>query len=254
MKGRSQSSSTPTKRSSSVRRSKPAQKWTGAATLRELKRLADPKASAKLSYFGVNVPKAHGISAPVLHAFARHIGKDQVLAEQLWSSGIHEAKILAALIGESERVTAAQMERWARDFDSWHVVDTACCYLYADAKPAWDKIDEWSSRRAELEKRAAFSLAAYLSYKDKTAADARFERFLLVIEREAHDERNFVRKAINWALRNIGKGNLRLNAAAIRSAERIRQQDSPAARWIAADALRELKSDAVQARLRKKAG
>jgi len=254
MKARSRSSSIPTKRSNAGPRSKSAGKWTKDAALRELKKLADPKVRAKLAYFGVNVPKAYGISAPVLHAFARHIGKDQVLAEQLWSSGIHEAKILAALIGESERVTAAQMERWARDFDSWDVVDTACCYLYADAKPAWDKIDEWSSRRAEFEKRAAFSLAAYLSYKDKTAADARFERFLLVIEREAHDERNFVRKAINWALRNIGKRNLRLNAAAIRSAERIRQLDSRAARWIAADALRELRSEAVQARLRKKAG
>src|ERR1700682_1424074 len=254
MKARSRSSSIPTKRSNAGPRAKPAGKWTKDAALRELKELADPKVRAKLAYFGVNVPKAYGISAPVLHAFARHIGKDQVVAEQLWSSGIHEAKILAALIGESERVTAAQMERWARDFDSWDVVDTACCYLYADAKPAWEKIDEWSSRRAEFEKRAAFSLAAYLSYKDKTAADARFERFLLVIEREAHDERNFVRKAINWALRNIGKRNLRLNASAIRSAERIRQLDSRAARWIAADALRELRSEAVQARLRKKAG
>ncbi len=254
MKGRSRSSSTPTKRSNSAHLLKAARKWTRAAALRELKSLADPKARAKLEYFGVNVPKAYGISAPALHAFARHIGKDQELAEQLWSSGIHEARILAALIGEPERVTPAQMERWVRDFDSWDVVDTACCYLYAHAKPAWDKIHEWSSRRAEFEKRAAFSLAAYLSYKDKDAEDARFERFLSIIEREAHDERNFVRKAVNWALRNIGKRNLRLNAAAIRSAERIRQQDSRAARWIARDALRELKSQAVQTRLRKKAG
>src|SRR5271163_146726 len=254
MKGRSQSSSTPTKLSNSPRRSKHAVKWTKEAVLRELKSVADPKVRAKLAYFGVNVPKAYGISAPVLHAFARHIGKDQTLAEELWSSGIHEARILAALIGESEKVTAAQMERWVRDFNSWDVVDTACCYLYATAKPAWSKIYEWSNRSAEFQKRAAFSLAAYLSYKDRTAGDARFERFLPVIEREAHDERNFVRKAVNWALRNIGKRNLRLNAAAIRSAERIRQQGSRAARWIAADALRELKSAAVQARLRKKAG
>src|SRR5580704_1314834 len=253
MKGRSRSSSTPTKPSNSARCSKAA-KWTKAAALRELKSLADPKVRAKLAYFGVNVPKAYGVSAPVLHAFARHIGKDQELAEQMWASGIHEARILATLIGETEKVTSAQMERWVRDFDSWDVVDAACCYLYAAAKPAWDKIEEWSSRRAEFEKRAAFSLAAYLSYKDKTAPDARFERFLSVIEREAHDERNFVRKAVNWALRNIGKRNLRLNEAAIGSAERIRQQDSRAARWIAADALRELKSEAVQARLRKKAG
>jgi len=258
MKARSQSSSTPTKRSSSSRRSesakKPAEKLTAAAVLRELKQLADPKVRAKLSYFGVNAPKAYGISAPVLHTFARHIGKDQSLAEDLWSTGIHEARILAALVGESQKIDAAQMERWVRDFDSWDLVDTACCYLYAAAKPAWDKIHEWSSRSAEFEKRAAFSLAAYLSYKDKSAEDARFERFLSVIEREARDDRNFVRKAVNWALRNIGKRNLHLNKAAIRAAERIRLQDSRSARWIAADALRELKSEAVQTRLRKKAG
>jgi 3-methyladenine DNA glycosylase AlkD len=246
MKGRSRSSSTPTKRSSSAPRSK-------ASVLRELKEVADPKVRAKLAYFGVNVPKAYGISAPVLHAFARHIGKDQSLAEELWSTAIHEARILAALIGEAEKITAAQMELWVRDFDSWDLVDTACCYLYAHAKPAWDKVYEWSSRRSEFEKRAAFSLAAYLAYKDKAAGDRKFERFLAVIERESYDERNFVRKAVNWALRNIGKRNLRLNAAAIRSAERIRKQDSRAARWIAADALRELKSEAVQARLRRKA-
>src|SRR5580700_4698312 len=246
MKGRSRSSSTPTKRSSSAPRSK-------ASVLRELKEVADPKVRAKLAYFGVNVPKAYGISAPVLHAFARHIGKDQSLAEELWSTAIHEARILAALIGEAEKITAARMERWVRDFDSWDLVDTACCYLYARAKPAWNKVYEWSSRRAEFEKRAAFSLAAYLAYKDKMAEDAKFERFLAVIERESHDERNFVRKAVNWALRNIGKRNLRLNRAAIRSAERILGQGSRTARWIARDALRELRSEAVQARLQRKA-
>jgi 3-methyladenine DNA glycosylase AlkD len=254
MKGRSQSSSTPTKRSNSARRSKSTRVWTKDEVLRELKNVADPKVRAKLSYFGVNVPKAYGISTPVLHTFARHVGKNQSLAEELWSSGIHEARILATLIGESERITAAQMERWVREFDSWDVVDAACCYLYAGAKSAWDKVHEWSSRRPEFEKRAAFSLAAYLSYKDKTAEDARFEKVLSLIEREANDERNFVRKAVNWALRNIGKRNLRLNAAAIRSAERIRLQESRTARWIAADALRELKSEAVQKRLQKKAG
>jgi 3-methyladenine DNA glycosylase AlkD len=254
MKGRSQSSSTPTKRSNSERRSKSKEGWTKDQVLRELKSVADPKVREKLAYFGVNVPKAYGISTPVLHAFARHVGKNQSLAEELWSSAIHEARILAALIGQPEKITASQMERWVRDFDSWDVVDSTCCYLYAGAKPAWGKIHEWSSRRGEFEKRAAFSLVAYLSYKDKTAEDALFERFLSIIEREANDERNFVRKAVNWALRNIGKRNLHLNGAAIRSAERIRQQDSRAARWIAADALRELKSDAVQKRLRKKAG
>ncbi len=140
-----------------------------------------------------------------------------------------------------------------RDFNSWDVVDTACCYLYAEAKPAWEKAIEWSRRKREFEKRASFSLVAYLSYKDKAAPDARFVQFLRVIEREAWDERNFVRKAVNWALRNIGKRNIRLNREAIRAAERIRLQGSRTARWIAADALRELRSEAVQARLRRKA-
>ena len=251
MRVRSQFSSIPKKRFNGKRTAKPAETWTKCAVLRELKELADPKVRVKMAYFGVHVSKAHGISAPVLHAFARRIGKDHRLAEQLWTSGIHEARILATLIGEPHKVTDAQMERWVRDFDSWDVVDAACCYLYAHASPAWSKLDAWSRRREEFVKRAAFSLAAYLSYKDKTSPNARFEKFLRVIEREAHDERNFVRKAVNWALRNIGKRNLRLNRAAIAMAEKIRQQDSRAARWIAADALRELKSEAVQARLRR---
>jgi len=227
-------------------------RWSRAAVLRELKGLADPKVRAKMAYFGVDVPKAHGISTPVLHQFAKRIGKDHRLAQQLWTTGIHEARILATLIGESQKITSAEMERWARDFDSWDVVDAACCYLYAGAKPAWSKVAAWSRRREEFVKRASFSLVAYLSYKDKAASDARFVRFLRVIEREAHDERNFVRKAVNWALRNIGKRNVHLHREAIRAGERIRQQGSRSARWIAADALRELKSDMVQRRLQRK--
>jgi len=251
MKARSQSSSIPTKHSRKSGREK-LPKWTKAAVLRELKEVADPQVRAKMAYFGVQVSKAHGITAPVLHQFAKHIGKDHRLAQELWASGIHEARILATLIGESEKVTAAEMDRWARDFDSWDVVDAACCYLYAAARPAWNKAEAWSSRNEEFVKRASFSLVAYLAYKDKTAADARFVQFLAVIEREAHDERNFVRKAVNWALRNIGKRNTRLNGEAIRAAERIREQGSRSARWIAADALRELKSAAVQNRLQRK--
>jgi 3-methyladenine DNA glycosylase AlkD len=252
MKARSRSSSIPTKRSNPGNGQDFA-RWTRAAVLRELKSLADPKVRAKMAYFGVNVPNAHGISAPVLHALARRIGKNHRLAQDLWATGIHEARILATLIGESEKVTAVEMDRWARDFDSWDVVDAACCYLYAQAKPAWSKAAAWSRRREEFVKRASFSLIAYLSYKDKAVPDARFERFLRVIGREAHDERNFVKKAVNWALRNIGKRNVRLNREAIRAAERIRRQGSRTARWVAADALRELKSPAVQARLRRKA-
>ena len=252
MKAPSRSSSTPTKRFRQNGARKKARQWTKTAVLQELKALANPKVRAKMEYFGVDVRKAHGISVPVLHQFAKQIGRNHRLAQQLWTSGIHEARILAALIGKSEKVTPAEMDRWARDFDSWDVVDAACCYLYAQAKPAWSKVAAWSRRREEFVKRASFSLTAYLSYKDQAAPDARFVRFLRVIEREAYDERNFVRKAVNWALRNIGKRNKRLNREAIRAAERIRLQGSPAARWIAADALRELKSDAVQKRLQRK--
>src|SRR5690349_15514061 len=253
MKGRSQFSSIPRKpfRPSGTERN--ALSWTKTSVLRELERRADRRVRAKMAYFGVNVPKSLGISAPVLHALAKRVGRDHRLAQQIWATGVHEARILATLIGESERVTAAEMERWARDFDSWDVVDAACCYLYAYARPAWRKVAPWSRRREEFVKRAAFSLVAYLSYKDKDASDARFVRFLRVIEREAYDERNFVRKAVNWALRNIGKRNSSLNREAIRAAERIRRQGSRSARWIAADALRELKSPAVQTRLRRKA-
>lgn len=253
MKARSRFSSTPTKRSKQSRTGKNASPWTKDAVVRELQGLADPKVRAKMAYFGVNVPNAHGISTPLLQRFARHIGKDHRLAQELWTTGIHEARILATFIGEPEKITAAEMGRWVRDFNSWDIVDATCCYLYAHTKFAWKKAAEWSRRSEEFEKRAAFSLVAYLSYKDKEAANARFVQFLRVIEREAYDERNFVKKAVNWTLRNIGKRNVRLNREAIRAAERIRRQDSRAARWIAADALRELRSEAVQKRLKRKA-
>ncbi len=253
MKARSQSSSIPTRHSRRGGTQGNAPQGTKTAVLRELKRLANPKVRAKMAYFGVHVPKALGISAPVLHVLAKRIGKDHRLAQEIWATGVHEARILATLIGEPEKVTAVEMELWARDFDSWDVVDAACCYLYAHAKPAWSKATAWSRRQKEFVKRASFSLVAYLSYKDKFATDARFVKFLRVIEREAHDERNFVKKAVNWALRNIGKKNARLNREAIGTAERIRSQNTRAARWIAADALRELKSAVVQSRLRRKA-
>lgn len=225
---------------------------TKSSVLHDLHALADPKVRAKMAYFGVRVEKAHGISTPELHCLAKKIGKNHELANQLWESGIHEAKCLAAMIGEPGKVTAAQMERWARSFDSWDVVDGACCYLFAYAAPAWKKTADWSRRKEEFVKRAAFSLTAYLSYKDKSAPDEKFIRLLAVIKRESRDDRNFVKKAVNWALRNIGKRNRALNRAAIRAARQIRELDSSTARWIATDAIRELNSRAVQKRLRKK--
>jgi 3-methyladenine DNA glycosylase AlkD len=194
--------------------------------------------------------QASETSAPLLHALAKKIGRNHKLAHELWQSGNHEARILATLIAEPDKVTSAFMENWAHDFDSWGVVDSACCYLFALTDLAWNQAFAWSWRREEFVKRAAFSLVAYLSYKDKNAPDARCRKFLKVIEREAWDDRNFVRKAVNWALRNIGKRNANLNVAAIETAERIRS--SSAGHWIATNALRELKSQAVQSRLRRK--
>jgi 3-methyladenine DNA glycosylase AlkD len=217
--------------------------------LRDLRALADPNIRAKMAYFGVHVENAHGISVPEIRRVAKKIGKNHELANELWKSGIHEAKCLAGMIGEPEKVTASQMEEWARDFDSWDVVDGTCCDLFVRAAPAWKKTVEWSGRKEEFVKRAGFSLIAYLSYKDKSAPDAKFLRMLEIIRRESPDDRNFVKKAVNWALRNIGKRNLALNRAAIRTAKKIRSLDSSTARWIAADALRELTSPAVQRRL-----
>ena len=253
MRVRSQSSSIPTKRSETPRRTRGRSAFASSAeVLRELDRLANPKVRAKMSYFGVRVQQAHGISAPVLHKLAKAINKNHDLANELWASGIHEAKTLATLIGEPEKVTSSEMDRWATAFDSWDVVDAACCYLYAYTKFAWKKVSVWSGCPELFVKRAGFSLAAYLAYKDQKAPDEKFINFLRVIERESDDDRHFVKKAVNWALRNIGKRNLRLNREAIGVAEKLHKRDSRAARWIAADALRELRSDAVQRRLRQK--
>jgi 3-methyladenine DNA glycosylase AlkD len=205
---------------------------------------------AMMKHFGITGVKGFGVSAPKLHRLAREIGHDHALAEELWQTGIHDAHHLAALVDEPGRVTEQQMERWARDFHSWDVVDTCCRYLFLYTPFAWKKAFEWSRREEEFVKRAAFSQMAYLAQHDRQAADARFIRFLPAIRREAVDERNFVRKAVNWALRQIGKRNLALNRRAIAAGKQISALDSRAARWIATDALRELQSLAVQRRLR----
>lgn len=223
------------------------------ALLKRMGQIGSPRGVERLAYFGIRAARAYGLSAPQMHALAREAGRDHALALELWRSGVHDAKHIAALVADPARVTEELMERWARDFSSWDVVDTCCCYLFIDTGLAWKKAAGWSRRREEFVKRAAFSLMAYLAIHDKAAQDARFLRLLPLIERESQDERNFVRKAVNWALRQIGKRNLRLNRSAIAAGERIRRRESRAARWIAADALRELRSAAVQHRLRARA-
>jgi 3-methyladenine DNA glycosylase AlkD len=205
-----------------------------------------------MARFAIRAKKIYGVSKPTLDEIARKIGKNHALGLGLWETGIHDARLLGVLISEPRKVTAGQMERWVGDFDNWDVCDGTCCHLFVLAKPAWEKAFAWSTRAKDFEKRAGFALAAYLAVHDKAESDVPFVKFLKAIEREAWDERNFVRKAVNWALRNIGKRNQRLNREAIACAERIRQSGTRAARWIAADALRELRSEAVQKRLRQK--
>jgi 3-methyladenine DNA glycosylase AlkD len=255
MKAQSQSLSIPTRRSESKReKTEVATVWTVRRAVDELVRRGERRNVEGMARFGIRSKKICGVSKPKMDELARAIGKNHALGLKLWQTGIHDARLLGMLISEPELVTAAQMERWVRDFDNWDVCDGTCCHLFVDAEPAWEKAFSWSRRRKEFEKRAAFALGAFLAIHDKAAPDAPFRRFLKVIEREAWDDRNFVRKAANWALRNIGKRNHRLNRAAIKSAQRIRRGGTRTGRWIAADALRELNSDAVQRRLIRKAG
>ena len=226
--------------------------WSVGRVVDELRRLGRKRNVEGMARYGIRAKKVFGVSKPKLDALAKKIGKNHALGLALWSTGIQDAKILAGLICEPAKVTAGQMELWVRDFDNWDSCDGTCCHLFVFARDAWPKAFVWTKRKAEFQKRGGFALAAYLAYRDKTAGDANYLRFLRVVEREAEDERNFVRKAVNWTLRNIGKRNQRLNRAAIATARRLRKRKSRAARWIAADALRELQSEAVQARLRGK--
>jgi 3-methyladenine DNA glycosylase AlkD len=224
-----------------------------SAILKKLRALARPRARRDMERFGIFVDNAlGGISTPRMKKLARQIGKNHKLAQALWKSGIHEARHIAAMIDEPAKVTERQMERWARDFDSWDIVDGCCLYLLRKTSYAHRKAEEWSKRREEFVKRAAFSMMAVLAVHDKSARDEKFLNFVPIIKRESTDERNFVKKAVNWALRQIGKRNLKLNKAAFKTAEEIRTIDSRSARWIAADALRELKGAPVQARFLEK--
>jgi 3-methyladenine DNA glycosylase AlkD len=216
--------------------------------LKKLKIMSDYDAVAGMAKFGINPENTYGISIPDLRKMAKEIGKNHILAGELWMSGVHEARILAGMIDESGMVTEEQMERWVRDFDSWDVCDQVCMNLFEDTSFAYKKAVSWSKSKEEFIKRAGFVIMARLAVSDKKAGDRQFEKFLPIIKRESIDERNFVKKAVNWALRQIGKRNITLNKAAIETAEEIQKIDSKAARWIAADAIRELTGDAVHER------
>jgi 3-methyladenine DNA glycosylase AlkD len=232
-----------------VVRAKSAKPQSCQSILAELESLASPANVAGLARYGINVERAYGVSIYVLRKMAKGIGTNHALARQLWASGIHEARLLAGIIDDPEKVTEAQMERWVRVFDSWDLCDQTCSNLFDRTRFAYRKAFEWSEREEEFGKRAGFVLMAALAVHDKDADDGKLEKFFPIIIREATDGRNFVKKAVNWALRNIGKRNRALNRKALAVAKEIQKIDSKAARWVASDALRELTNEKVRARL-----
>ncbi len=204
-----------------------------------------------MARYGMSVERRLGVSVPDMRKYAKELGKDHKLALDLWQTGVPEAQIVAAMIGEPEKLTEKQMEDWVKDFDSWDVCDQVCMNLFEKTPLAWKKMLDWSKRKEEFVKRAAFALIACLAWHDKKAEDEKFTDLFPVIAQGATDERNFVKKAVSWALRNIGKRNVKLNRAAIEAAKDIKKIDIRTARWIASSAIKELESETVQRRLRK---
>ncbi len=217
--------------------------------LKKLKSMSNPEAVKGMARYGINPKNNLGVSIYKLRPIAKEIGKDHDLALKLWSSGIHDARLLACFIDDPAKVTSEQMDSWAKDFDSWDVCDQACTSLFDLTLLAWTKVFEWAKRDEEFVKRAAFSLIAGLAVHDKKANDKKFEQFSSLIKKHSIDDRNYVKKAVNWALRNIGKRNLVLNKQMIKLSKEIQKIDSKSARWIANDAIRELSSEKVQNKL-----
>ncbi|HJV69939.1 DNA alkylation repair protein [Ideonella sp.] len=215
--------------------------WTLDTVLDRLRAQARPEVLAGMAHFGMNTAHRLGWGIPALRQLGREIGRDHALALQLAASGVPDAQILAAYVAEPARFTVAQMNTWVASLAAWDTCDQACSNAFALSPLAWGRVPVWAARRGEFERRAAFALIAALTVHDKSAPDERFLAFLPLIEQAADDERNFVRKAVNWALRQIGKRNAVLRTHAIACAEKLRTRHSRAARWIAADALRELR-------------
>lgn len=218
--------------------------------LSKLKSLSNPKNVAEMAHYGINPEKNYGVQMPVLREMAKELGKDHKLAQELWELGIRETRLLATMVDDPALVSEAQMERRVKDFNSWDICDGCVMNLFAHTKLAWQKAIEWSLREEEFVKRAGFVLMARLAVGSSKIDDKELEKFLPLIKKEAVDDRNYVKKAVNWALRQIGKRNLNLNRLAIKTAKEIQSIDNKTTRWVASDALRELTSKAIQEKLR----
>jgi 3-methyladenine DNA glycosylase AlkD len=219
--------------------------------LRKLKSLSDPSVLAGMSRFGINTSKALGVSIPKIRSLSKEVGKNHELALELWNIDFHETKFLASMIDNPEMLTSEQMEDWVRDFDSWDVCDQTCNNLFRKSSLAFDKSFEWCKRNEEFVRRAGYVLIANLAVHDKNRKDEDFFNFFPEIYNGSIDERLYVKKAVNWALRQIGKRSLVLNKKAIVCANDIKKLDSKSARWIATDALRELVNPKIVERIKK---
>lgn len=225
--------------------------------VKKIESLRNPENVAGMKRFRITAKKAFGVSAPALKEIAKDIKKQaqnrHELALELWQSGIHEARIITYLIDNPKEVTREQTDAWAKDFDNWAICDSTCGRLFSKTDFAYEKAFEWSEAEAEFVKRAGIVLPAWLAVQDKKAADAKIAEFLPILERHARDERNLIKKAVSWSLRQIGKRSFFLNKLAIESAERIKMQQSKPSNWIAADVLRELKNEKTLERIKDKA-
>lgn len=227
----------------------PAARFTADAAIRWLKKQATKATRDGMARYAIPTDRAFGVTMRDVQALAKHVGPSHALAGALWDTGWYEARVLAAYVDEPGEVTSAQMDRWCRDFDNWGTCDTVCFVLFDRTPLAWTKVTQWARRTGEYQKRAAFALLWGLTVHDKEAADGRFLRGLALIERAATDERHFVKKAVNMALRATGKRNAALNAAAVAVARRLAGSSDATARWVGKDALRELTSASVARRL-----
>ncbi len=219
--------------------------------IKELEELSNPEDIEGMARFGITPQKTYAVRIPELRRIAKNAGTNHGLARKLWEMDYRETKILACMIEDPKLVTSEQMDNWVLEFDFWEICDQCCMNLFRKTSFKYQKIFEWSTREEEFVKRAAFTLIAVLAVHDKKAPDAKFEQFFPIIIEESTDNRNFVKKAVNWALRHIGKKNIRLNQKAIEIATEIQKIDSRSARWIASDALRELRSEKIQKKLSK---
>lgn len=216
-----------------------------------LKAAASAEHRGGLARYGI--PDTHALGVPMreIQALGKRIGRQPVLAQPLWDSGIYEARLLVAFIADPAQLTPTRMDRWCRQFDNWAVCDTLCLHLFDRSPHAWGRIDAWARKRGEFEKRAAFALLAGLAVHDRHTPDAPFRNGLILVDAAAGDERNFVSKGVSWALRAIGHRNAALHAQAIALATQLATSDDATRRWVGKDALRDLSRAAVRTKVAK---